>query len=218
MIRRYGWWVAIGLTALAALASVVLYPSMPEQVPIHWNIRGEIDGYGAKSWALFLCPGLMALLIGMFAILPWLSPKHFEVTTFRSTYLWLMILLTVLVGYIHALTLLAGLGWHFPMDRVLVGGMFLFFAMLGNVLGKVRCNFWVGIRVPWTLASERVWNDTHRLAAWLWVAGGLLGGVLALAGWPLVSMGVLVVIVVVPIVYSLIHYKRLERRGEVGNG
>lgn len=215
MSRQYSWWAAIGLTALAFGASAALYGQMPERVPIHWNIHGEVDRYGSKSWALFLCPGAMAAMTGLFALLPWLSPKQFEVDTFRRTYQWLLVLIVGLFGYIHALTLAAGLGWEFGMDRALVGGIFLFFAMLGNVLGKVRRNFWIGIRVPWTLASERVWNDTHRLAAWLWVAGGLVGALVALAGWPVVSLGVLVVIVAVPVVYSLVHYKRLERRGEV---
>ena len=58
------------------------------------------------------------------------------------------------------------------IGRAMIGGMFLFFALLGNVMGKVRKNFYIGIRVPWTLASDRVWNDTHRLAAWMMVAGG----------------------------------------------
>ena len=69
----------------------------------------------------------------------------------------------------------------------LVGGTFLFFALLGNVLGRVRRNFYIGVRVPWTLASERVWNDTHRVAAWLFVACGLAGFVIAVAGLPLVA-------------------------------
>ena len=68
------------------------------------------------------------------------------------------------------------------IGRALIGGMFLFFALLGNVMGKVRKNFYIGIRVPWTLASDRVWNDTHRLAAWLMVGGGILGFLLVILG------------------------------------
>ncbi|MHC5544616.1 SdpI family protein, partial [Singulisphaera rosea] len=73
----------------------------------------------------------------------------------------------------------------------------------------------VGVRVPWTLASERVWNDTHRLAAWLFFGGGLFGAAASLAGYPLVGLVSLVPIVLIPIVYSAVRYKQLERRGEV---
>jgi uncharacterized membrane protein len=92
--------------------------------------------------------------------------------------------------------------------------MFLFFALMGNVLGRIRRNFYMGVRVPWTLASERVWNDTHRLAAWLMVAGGLTGFVMLMAGLPVAAaLAVLGVVLVVPVVYSFVHYKQLERRG-----
>ena len=92
--------------------------------------------------------------------------------------------------------------------------MFLFFALMGNVMGKVRKNFYIGIRVPWTLASDRVWNDTHRLAAWLMVAGGIIGFLLVIAGLPLlVAIGVMIVTLLIPVVYSFVHYKALERCG-----
>ena len=99
------------------------------------------------------------------------------------------------------------------IGRAMIGGMFLFFALLGNVMGKVRKNFYIGIRVPWTLASDRVWNDTHRLAAWLMVAGGILGFLLVISvpfAW---LIGVMLVTFLIPVVYSFVHYKALERRG-----
>jgi uncharacterized membrane protein len=98
----------------------------------------------------------------------------------------------------------------------MLGGMFLFFALMGNVLGKVRRNFYVGIRVPWTLASDRVWNDTHRLAAWLFAGCGAAGFIWIVAGGPpLPSLGLLAVAALVPIIYSFVHSKQLERRGEL---
>jgi uncharacterized membrane protein len=103
---------------------------------------------------------------------------------------------------------------HIAMTRAMMGGLFLFFALLGNVMGRVRRNFYIGVRVPWTLASERVWNDTHRVAAWLFVACGLAGFLIVMTGLPmLAAFAVLSIAVVVPIVYSFVHYKQLERRG-----
>jgi len=78
----------------------------------------------------------------------------------------------------------------------------------------VRKNFYIGIRVPWTLASDRVWNDTHRLAAWVMVAAGVIGFLLVIAGAsPIVAIGLLIGSMLIPVVYSFIHYKSLERRG-----
>jgi uncharacterized membrane protein len=189
-------------------------------VPTRWNIEGKVDGWGGKSWATFLVPGMMIAFLVLFAFLPALSPKHFEVDSFRSTYLYILVLLTALFFYINGVILLAT--WQevregprfMDIGRALIGGIFLFFALLGNVMGKVRKNFYIGIRVPWTLASDRVWNDTHRLAAWLMVSVGVIGFLLVIAGaFPIVAIGLLIGSMLIPVVYSFIHYKSLERRG-----
>jgi uncharacterized membrane protein len=100
------------------------------------------------------------------------------------------------------------------LGRAFIAGMFLFFALMGNVMGKVRKNFYIGVRVPWTLASDRVWNDTHRLAAWVFVAAGVIGFGMIVVGVPIIyPIGVLLLSAFVPIVYSFLHYKSLERRG-----
>jgi immunity protein, SdpI family len=218
MSRPY-WITAILLTLSAWALSAWLYPGLPQRVPTHWNIEGKVDGWGDKSWATFLMPGAMVLMLVLFAFLPALSPRHFEVDSFRSTYLYIMVLVTALFGYMNGVILLAtwqevrGGEKFMDIGRVLIGGMFLFFALLGNVMGKVRKNFYIGIRVPWTLASDRVWNDTHRLAAWLMVAGGIIGFVLVLAGLNLVwAFGVMIVTFLIPVVYSFVHYKALERQ------
>jgi uncharacterized membrane protein len=189
-------------------------------VPPHWNIHGKVDGWGDKWVSTFLAPGAMVGFLILFAFLPALSPKLFEVDTFRSTYLYIMVLTTALFAYLHAVILLAT--WQelqegprmMDIGRALLGGIFLFFALLGNVMGKVRKNFYIGIRVPWTLASDRVWNDTHRLAAWSMVLGGVIGFLLVVAGLSLyLALAVIMVTFLVPTVYSFFHYKALERRG-----
>jgi len=219
MTRLY-WTVAIGLTILAWAASAWFYPSLPQRIPTHWNIHGQVDGYGDKLWATFLMPLVTTGMLALFAFLPALSPKKFEVDAFRPTYLFIMVVVVALFVYIQAIILLAtwqevggGPKW-LDVGRALVGGIFVFFALMGNVMGKVRKNFYIGIRVPWTLASDRVWNDTHRLAAWLMVAGGVVGLIVVLSGLPLpLAFGALAISIIVPIAYSFFHYKSLERRG-----
>jgi uncharacterized membrane protein len=219
MSRTY-WIIAGLLTAAAWLLAAWLYPSLPQRIPIHWNFEGKVDGWGEKTWAAFLMPGMMVVFLVFFAFLPALSPRHFEVDAFRATYLYIMVLMTAMFFYMNGVILLAT--WQevregarfMDIGRALIGGLFLFFALLGNVMGKVRKNFYIGIRVPWTLASDRVWNDTHRLAAWVMVAMGAIGFVLVVAGVPPVwAIGLLLGSLLIPVVYSFVHYKALERRG-----
>jgi uncharacterized membrane protein len=213
MTRVY-WIVAVALVLLAWIVAAALYPDMPAKIPTHWNIHGKVDAYGSKG-TIFIMPGTMLLMLGLFCVLPYLSPKNFEVDSFRSTYLFIMVLVIGLFGYMHGVILYAAIhNGRVDFLRTLLGGMFLFFAMMGNVMGRIRRNFYMGVRVPWTLASERVWNDTHRLAAWTFVGSGLAGFVIVIAGLPVaVALGLLIVAAVVPIVYSFVHYKALERRG-----
>jgi uncharacterized membrane protein len=197
----------------AWVVTAVLYPGLPEKIPTHWDIHGKLDGYGSRA-TLFLLPATMLGMLVFFRFLPALSPKDFEVEPFRSTYLFVMVLVTGLFGYMHGLVLYAAATGHLDVPRAMMGGLYLFFALMGNVLGKVRRNFYIGVRVPWTLASPRVWNDTHRLAAWIFVIAGLTGFAIVMAGGSVpVSLIPLALAVVIPIVYSFVHYKRLERRG-----
>jgi uncharacterized membrane protein len=217
MTRVY-WGIGFLLVALAAGAALWLYPSLPDRIPTHWNIEGKVDGYGGK-WTLFAFPVMMLVMLVLFYFLPALSPKQFTVDTFKPTYLYIMDLVLGLFAYMQAVLLLvvhqSTTGRpQLDLGRAFIAGMFLFFGLLGNVLGKVRKNFYVGVRVPWTLASDRVWNDTHRVAAWVFVAVGVIGFAWTILGAPLIAaFGFLLGAAVIPIVYSFVHYKSLERRG-----
>jgi uncharacterized membrane protein len=216
MTTRTAYVACVALIVMTLAASAVLYPRLPQTVPTHWNIHGEADGFGDKSWGLFLMPMTMALLLGVFLVLPRISPRRFEVEGFLSTWLFVMLTVVGLLAWIHGAMLYAL--WRGPVDvlRVLTGGLFVFFALCGNVLGRVKRNFWMGVRTPWTLASERVWTDTHRLTARLFVVSGVIGVVAILAGMPgWMSIVWIMVMSLIPVIYSLVHYKRLERRGEV---
>jgi len=208
--------VGMLLTAAVLVATVVAYPYLPSSVATHWDMHNQPNGYSPK-WALFLIgPGLMAGTMLLMYFLPWLSPKHFELDSFRSTYLQIMLMLVSMLAYFFAVTLWAGIGHPLNVGQALVGGVCLISALLGNVMGKVRRNFYIGVRTPWALANERVWNATHRFAAKTLVIGGLAGLALTAAGlngWPVFVA--LMAGALVPVVYSLVFYKQLEHRGEL---
>jgi uncharacterized membrane protein len=207
--------LAAALLTLAALVyTLVLYPSLPERIPTHWNWQGEVDGWTRKGVGVFLPTGLMVLFLGLLFALPWLSPRPFGVETFRETFNYVMVATIALFAFLQWVTLQAALHPERAMGRVLIAGLFLFFALLGNVLGKVRRNFWIGVRTPWTLANDAVWIATHRLAARLFVALGLLGALLVLLGAPVgLALVLLLIVAFVPVIYSLVLYKRMEREG-----
>jgi uncharacterized membrane protein len=189
---------------------------LPDTIPTHWNIKGEIDGYGPKA-TLFLMPGIMVGMILMFAALPAVSPKPFEIDGKQPVYLFMMLVIVGLMGYIHALLMWAAMSPKIDISRALVGGIMLMMALMGNVMGKIKRNLYMGIRTPWTLANDRVWADTHRVGAWWLVGAGLLGFVLSLMALPVwVPLIPLAPAIIWPILYSYLHFKKLEREGGLG--
>lgn len=200
------------VVALAATAyGVILYPNLPERVPSHWNIHGEVDGWASRSTAVFLMPAILAGIGLLLAALPTLSPKGFMLDESRRPYNLTCFMVVVMMSYIHVLTLVAGQNPQLDMGRWLVSGILVTLGLIGNQLGKVQCNFWMGIRTPWTLASEPVWIATHRLAARMLFACGMLGALAIALGMPMwIGFGALIVSCLWPVVYSLILYKRTE--------
>lgn len=223
-------WVSLLLTVLAFAAPLYLYYGRPdllrEQIPTHTNAAGEVDKWTPREQILpqwLILPSLMAGFVVLTLVLPWLSPQGFKIDAFRETFYFLMSVVAALFAYIHLLLVLGGVeGVQLDLTRWLLGGLSLFFSLLGNRMGKVQRNFWMGVRTPWTLASETVWIQTHRLTAWLWVPGGVLLALLGFAGPSLMPMTVCIILWIVglllmaltPVFYSLWLYKRLEKQGK----
>lgn len=218
MKARY-FTACIVLVAAAFAATLLAWPHLPERVPLHWNAYGEVDGWGPRGLMMIFGPGAMLAELAIFALLPALSPKRFGLEGFTRTYLRLMVAAVLLAGYITTVLLFAALSGHVDVTAALLGGVSVVLVFIGNVMGKVRRNFFIGIRTPWTLASERVWHATHRLAGKTIVLSGiasfaaaLWGGLAGLSMWiALVLAGVLV-----PVVYSFVHYRSLEREDALG--
>lgn len=215
MTSNQRYYLGAAAVILATLAgTLVAYPQLPNIVPIHWDAQGHVNGWGPKWSLLTYGPGLMLFIVLMFSALPWLSPKKFEVDSFRATYLYIMIVIVAMLAYCQLLILIAALGVVLDISRAVEGGVCLFIALLGNVLGKVRRNFYVGVRTPWTIANEQVWNATHRFAAKTFFVGGLLGLIAVFLRAPFwLPVTAILVAALVPVIYSLVFYKRLERHG-----
>jgi uncharacterized membrane protein len=203
---------------VAALAAVAFaWPHLPARVPTHWNLQGRVDGYGTRWSLVWFGPGFMAGIMVLTWLLPWLSPRNFKVDSFKSTYRLVMLMLFCFMAYLFGVMFLATFGYPIDAGRAITAGVCLLLALIGNRLGKIRRNFYIGLRTPWTLASERVWNASHRFAARILVVAGLIGFILAIAG--LIEFAVMAIIAasLASVVYSLVYYKQLERRGELGD-
>lgn len=215
MKTRFTWW-AVLMLALTVGATLLIYGTLPARIPAHWNAAGTVDGWGPRA-GIFTEPLIMLGLALLWRWLPAVSPKRFGVDGFEDTW-WFGGMATLgLLAFIQAMLLWAASGAAVDMGRALAGGLGAFMLLLGNVMGKVRRNFWLGVRTPWTLTDERVWYATHRLAGRTMVLGGLLAIAAALAGLPGWSGTALVLAgALVPAAYSLVYYKRLERAGRLG--
>ena len=199
------------LILAAVLISVVLYPRLPETLPSHWNLRGQADGFVHKPFGPFLGPTLMAGMLLLFIALPAISPRGFRFETFRPVWAVLEGSILGLLFLIHALALMQGMGKPVDVNRGVAAGVGLLLVVLGNFMGKVTRNFFVGIRTPWTLASEEVWLRTHRFGGRLFVLAGLVLLVAAFlgGGW-LVAVIAIGLASVLSVVYSYLVYRRVE--------
>jgi uncharacterized membrane protein len=205
-----------GVVVLAVLGfTLALYAQLPAQIPAHWNAAGRIDRYGPRALVLVHTVAMIAIMLA-WMVLPSISPRRFTVDSFNATYWRIGLIVVCLLGYLQCVVVWGAYSPSMPMNRAMFGGLALFLGLLGNVMGKVRRNFWIGIRTPWTLASERVWYSTHRFAAKTMVAGAALALSATFAGLPLsICLGLALAGPIVPAFYSLLIYKRLERSGNL---
>jgi len=217
MKTRFMWWTGL-LLVLTVGATLLVYGSLPARIPAHWNAAGAVDAYGPRA-GIFTEPLVMLALALLWYWLPVLSPRRFTVDGFEDTWWFGGMAVLGLLAFVQAMLLWAASGGALDMGRALACGLGVLMLLLGNVMGKVRRNFWLGVRTPWTLADEGVWYATHRLAAKTMVAGGLLAVIAALARLPAWTGTALVLAgALVPAAYSLVYYKRMERAGRLGQG
>lgn len=203
------------LMIIAAFAvSIYFYPELPERIPTHWNFKGEINGYSNKLSGAFIMPIMNLVMYVMFLFLPALDPKKENYKLFESTYIYFRYLFHIFFICMHIMIIAAALGYMVNTGRLVMLGVSLLFMLMGNVMGRLKHNYFVGIKTPWTLANEEVWTKTHRLAAKLWTAGGLIGAVLAVMNFnaSLIFLIILILPSLIPVIYSYIIFNRLKNR------
>jgi uncharacterized membrane protein len=169
----------IVVTAMFAFSLAAL-PFMPNPSPIHWNAAGQVDGYGSPLLAAFLTPLIALAVVVLMPLLPKLDPRRESYAGFASSYRLIMSVLVLFFALVDVITVGAALGWPVSIPRAMMLGMGVMFALIGNELGRVQPNYFVGIRTPWTLADPEIWRRTHRVGGRLIAGAGLVLLVLGL--------------------------------------
>lgn len=207
-------WIGPVVIVAMLVFTAVVYSSLPERIPAHWNLDGEVDGWSSRLWGSLLAPLVSA---GVWVLLPLLrrvDPRRSNYERFESTFWLLVNLLVVFFAAVHVMTLGVALGWTIDVTRVVTVVAGLLMAMLGNYMPRLRSNWWMGIRTPWTLESESVWRSTHRLAGITFVIGGLVTVGAALLP-PIyafvVSMTAIMLAAFIPAIHSYLAYQREQR-------
>lgn len=201
------------IIAIQIVIAVYGFAVLPDTVPIHWGANGQANGYGPKWMGTFLNPlisiGIYVLIRVLLAASPRLSGRQSMTANLKVAKIVLAgIMLFMLI--IQLVTIAQSLGVGFDMAMVVMLALSLLFIFLGNYMGKIQRNFWMGIRTPWTITNAIVWERTHRLGGWLFVAVGLIG--VPCSFIPSLRLGgILVPIIAVSIflyIYSYVCYRQ----------
>lgn len=193
---------------------IYIWNTLPEKVPMHYNLQGEVNRYGSKSELVFISLFLPFLMYGIFSLVPYIDPKK-QIQKMGSKYQSFKFILTTFMAALAILAIQSAKTGSFGNSGgyivALLGALYV---VMGNYFKAVRPNYFIGIRTPWTLENEEVWKATHRMGGWLWFFTGLGLIVCGLTLGTKISFTIFsistVIIVAVPIIYSYIKHRELE--------
>jgi uncharacterized membrane protein len=167
--------IVLTLIAIAVIAGALLWNQLPEQMASHWNTNDQVDGYMPKFWGVFLMPLVTLGMLALFIVLPNMDPLKANIAQFRGAFNLFIVLIVAFMLYIHGLTLAWSLGYQdFKMSAAMLPFLGILFIFIGYLLRQAKRNFFIGIRTPWTLSSDMVWDKTHQLGSILFMVSGAL--------------------------------------------
>jgi len=202
--------IIAGILILTFAIAITSYPFMPDPMASHWGFSGEVNGYMPRTWALLLVPFISAGLALLFLLIPRIDPLRENIGSFRRAYDLFVIGILLFLLYVSLLVILWNLGIRFNITMLLSPAMGALLYACGILIGKAKRNWFIGIRTPWTLSSDRVWDRTHAIGGKLF----RLAGVLAFLGilfpgiaW-LLMLGPVLAITGYLVVYSYLEYQK----------
>lgn len=190
---------ALAIFLLSLAMAIYLYPMMPDQIASHWNAQGQVNGYMDKFWGLFMFPIMLLLLFFAFYLIPRIDPLKANIAKFRGYFDTFVVIILLFLLYLYLLTILWNLGTTFDMIWALVPAFVALFYYSGILIENAKRNWFIGIRTPWTIMNENVWNRTHKLGG----RAFKLSALVAVIG--LFFENYAIWFVVVPVIFSAIY-------------
>jgi len=201
----------------STLVGIALWSQLPDPMASHWDVNDQVNGYMSKFWGVFLMPLMTAGLFLLFLAIPNIDPLKANIAQFRETFNLFIVLFVGFMIYIYFLTLLWNLGYTgFNMSNAMLPALGILYFFIGYMLHKAKRNFFIGIRTPWTLSSDQVWDETHRVGSVLFMIAGALAFLGAFVGGTAAIWFVMVPILVsvlVTLIYSYVLYQREIKAG-----
>jgi uncharacterized membrane protein len=204
--------VSLIIIVVAIALSAAVYPRLPAAMASHWGADDQVNGTISRFWGAFLVPLMSVGMLGLFLLIPMIDPMRANIASFRRIFNVFIVLLMAFMLYIHVLTLLWNLGVQtFRMSTALLPALGLIFILAGVMMRQSKRNFFIGIRTPWTLSSDEVWDQTHRIGGVLFVASGILALLGAFFPGPVAYWLVLAPVLassVIAVIYSYVLWRR----------
>jgi uncharacterized membrane protein len=210
--------LGLGFIVASVLFSLAVYAKLPDQVATHFGPTGKPDGWSSRSFAAFGLPLLSFFMFSLLSALPKVMPRRENYERFSGTY-WTII--TVIIGFMsatHVVILGISLGWPIDVLTFMLLGIGAMFVIMGNLMPRVKSNWMLGIRTPWTLESENVWRETHRIGGRTMVVAGIITMVAAFLPdtiRPWIAFGALLFGAMIPAVYSYILWRREKQAAAI---
>jgi uncharacterized membrane protein len=165
--------IAISVIALCFLIGAITFPYMPKKMPKHWNIKGEADNFSSRTFGVFFMPAITLALFLILWYIPYIDPLKKNIMKFRNYYNYFILILIIFMLFIYISTLIPNFNSKFSITSASILGTAILFFAIAVLLKHTKRNWFIGIRTPWTMSNDRVWEKTNKL-------GGNLFGVIAI--------------------------------------
>jgi uncharacterized membrane protein len=206
-------WFPLVVIVLMLVFSAAVYSQLPDQIPSHWNFRGEIDGYQPRLMGVLFLPALVLLIWGLREAAPRIDPKRAAYAQFEGTWRLVLNVLTVFFGLLHVATLGVAMGWDINITQWVGAGVGVLFMVIGNEMRRIQPNWFFGIRTPWTMSDPVVWRETHALGGRVFFVFGLallISVFIQPEVFGAVTIGGVLVVTVGSFAYSYLRYRNLH--------
>ncbi len=200
--------VSLGIILMLFVAGSIAFWFLPDSIPVHWDIHGNADSYSSKGFALFFLPSLAFVLLWILWWLPNIDPMKRNIISFKRYYEYFILCFIIFLAFVYAVTLMEAFG--FSTIKLIILGIAFLFVAIAFLLGHSKQNWFIGIRTPWTMSDERVWEKTNLLGSKLFkvLAVVLLITLFLPAIIFLITMVIVIAISVFLVVYSYWIFKK----------